>query len=110
MEIGDVVATKPISSVEIEIAPEYVSVCRTWLVEHNCAISETDRKGWYLVGFPEGTVVQDRLGLSGHYSRKQYIVLPQESVEMTLLIASPVNSEQKEHVSISFPRSIFPKV
>ncbi len=104
MEHGDVLTRKQIQQVEIEVSSEYEEVCRNWLGNHGCSMNPT-RPGCYLVSFPEGTHEEERLGCSGVYTRRYYIVLP-SNVEISLYRASPVNSTQQMRVTMAFPREI----
>lgn len=107
MKRGDVLTKKPISSVEIEIELAYKDVCRTYLEKHGCQMSPT-KPGWYRVTFPDGTHEEERLGMSGLYTRHVYIVLPSK-VEFTVVIASALNETQRTRISMGFPKEIFPK-
>lgn len=106
LQPGDVLQSKTIQDIEIEISPEYEEVCRGWLIKQQCTL-ERVRAGWYRVGFPGGTLQEERFGTSGLYTRRSYIVL-QSGVEMSLYVASPINATQRTRVTMGFPPEIFP--
>jgi len=106
MEPGEVLTRKPIQTVEIEISPEYEEACRGWLIEQRCTL-ERVREGWYRVGFPGGTQQEERLGASGLYTRRYYIILPSR-IELPVYIASPINETQRTRITMGFPPEIFP--
>lgn len=105
MELGDVLTRKQIETVEIEVDPVYEEVCRSYLQKQGCRL-ERMRPGWCLVRFPPGTYEEERLGASGLYTHRSYIVLPSR-VEMSLYIASPVNATQRTRITMGFPHEIF---
>jgi hypothetical protein len=106
MEIGDVLTSKPVQEVVIEISPEYETICRKWLEQHGCRLEQV-REGWYCVFFPGGTQQEERLGTSGLYTRRYYVVLPSK-IEMPVYIASPINETQRVRITMGFPPEIFP--
>jgi hypothetical protein len=106
MQVGDVLRSRAIQEIEIEIGPEYERVCCAWLERQGCRVSRV-RPGWYAITFPVGTREETRLGQSGLYTRRSYIVLPSHR-EMPLYVASPINPGQRTRVTLGFPVEIFP--
>lgn len=97
---------KAIETVEIEVDPQFVEICRTYLEQQRCSMRQT-RPGWWLVGFPPGTVEEERKGLSTQFTRRSYIILP-SNVEMPLYFSYPLNPTQHTRVAMGFPPEIFP--
>lgn len=106
MKVGDVLCSQAIREIEIEIGLGYERRCCAWLEQQGCRVRRV-RQGWYAVKFPEGTREETRLGQSGLYTRRTYIVLPSHT-EMPLYVASPLNPTQYTRVTLGFPVEIFP--
>src|SRR5258707_9197553 len=97
---GDVLTSRPIRELEIEISPEYAETCTAWLKTQNCSM-ECVKKGFYLIGFPEGTREEARAGRSGHYTQVTYIVFL-SGVAMPKYVYLPINETQRTRVTMGF--------
>jgi hypothetical protein len=102
----NILYTRPIREVEVEIGSQYIARCRSWLEQQNCTISGGTSINLYKVTFPQGTIEQARAGQSGVYTQQTFIILP-SGEELTLYIASPLNEEQHIRKTLGLPSFLF---
>src|SRR5579859_1216364 len=54
MQFGDILSSKPLNELEIEISPEHAHECQTWLQTQGCHITHIQGE-CYRICFPRGT-------------------------------------------------------
>src|SRR5579859_7942658 len=107
MQFGDILSSKPLNELEIEISPEHAHECQTWLQTQGCHITHIQGE-CYRICFPEGVREEIRFGTSGAYTRRTSVVFPSGSV-LPKYVAYPINKKQQgRRVMLVFSSALFP--